>query len=200
MNIFSVSFFGHRQIDNPLQIELQLEEIISSLLKREEYIEFLVGRDGEFDQLVSSTIRRCKRRIRDDNNALIWVMPYPTAEFRDNEDSFRDYYDEIEICEQAATTHYKSAFQIRNRVMVDRSDLVILYVEHPSGGAYQTFRYVQKSGKNLSIWLLKNSQSARDRRNHGEKTKFIYSSYCSDFIDCSCILVGKIKANGYRII
>lgn len=147
MNIFSVSFFGHRQIDNPLQIELQLEEIISSLLKREEYIEFLVGRDGEFDQLVSSTIRRCKRRIRDDNSALIWVMPYPTAEFRDNEDSFRDYYDEIEICEQAATTHYKSAFQIRNRVMVDRSDLVILYVEHPSGGAYQTFRYVQKSGK-----------------------------------------------------
>ena len=40
MNIFSVSFFGHRQIDNPLQIESQLEEIISSLLKREEYIEF----------------------------------------------------------------------------------------------------------------------------------------------------------------
>lgn len=82
MNILSVSFFGHRQIDNPLQIESQLEEIISSLLKREEYIEFLVGRDGEFDQLVSSTIRRCKRRIRDDNSALIWVMPYPTAEFR----------------------------------------------------------------------------------------------------------------------
>ena len=140
MNIFTVSFFGHRQIDNPLQVESQLEEIICSLLKREEYIEFLVGRDGEFDQIVSSTIRRCKRRIRDDNSALIWVMPYLTAEFR-------DYYDEIEICEQAATTHYKSAFQIRNRVMADRSDLVILYVEHPSGGAYQTFRYVQKLGR-----------------------------------------------------
>ena len=56
----------------------------------------------------------------------------------------------------------------------------------------------KNQGKNLSIWLLKNSQSARGRRNHGEKTKFIYSSYCSDFIDCSCILVGKIKANGYR--
>lgn len=53
MNIFTVSFFGHRQIDNPLQVESQLEEIICSLLKREEYIEFLVGRDGEFDQIVS---------------------------------------------------------------------------------------------------------------------------------------------------
>ena len=51
MNIFTVSFFGRRQIDNPLQVESQLEEIICSLLKREEYIEFLVGRDGEFDQI-----------------------------------------------------------------------------------------------------------------------------------------------------
>lgn len=56
MNTFTVSFFGHRQIDNPFQVELQLEKIICSLLKRDEYIEFLVGRDGEFDQLVSSTI------------------------------------------------------------------------------------------------------------------------------------------------
>lgn len=78
---------------------------------------------------------------------MIWVMPYPTAEFRDNEDSFRDYYDEIEICELSAITHYKSSFQIRNRTMTDRSNLVILYAEHPYVGAYQTFWYVQKSGK-----------------------------------------------------
>ena len=45
-----------------------------------EYIEFLVGRDGEFDQLVSSTIRRCKRTIRDDNSSLVLVLPYMTAE------------------------------------------------------------------------------------------------------------------------
>lgn len=27
MNIFMVSFFGHRQIDNPLQVELQLKKL-----------------------------------------------------------------------------------------------------------------------------------------------------------------------------
>lgn len=110
-------------------------------------MEFLVGREGEFDQLVSSTVRRCKRKIRNDNSSLIWIMPYVTAEYRNNENSFLDYYDEIEICEQASMAHYKSAFQIRNRAMVDRSDLVILYIEHPSGGAYQTFRYVQSNEK-----------------------------------------------------
>lgn len=148
MNIFTVSFFGHRQISNPLPIESELEKIISSLLRQTEYIDFLVGREGEFDQLVSSTVRRCKRKIRDDNSSLIWVMPYQTAEYRDNEDSFLHYYDEVEICEQSSAAHYKSAFQIRNRAMADRSDLVILYVEHPSGGAYHILQYIRKTGKN----------------------------------------------------
>lgn len=156
MDTFTVSFFGHRQIEAPLQIEARLEELISRLLLQNEFVEFLVGREGEFDQLVSSTIRRCKRNIRDDNCALIWVMPYPNAGFYDNEKSFLAYYDEIEVCKQAAAAHYKSAHQIRNREMVDRSDMVILYVEHPSGGAYQTFQYVQKSGKmytNIAVEL-----------------------------------------------
>lgn len=69
MNIFMVSFFGHRQIDNPLQMELQLKNYLF-FVKTGKYIEFLVGRDGEFDQIVSSTIRRCKK-IQDDNSALI---------------------------------------------------------------------------------------------------------------------------------
>lgn len=60
MNLFAVSFFGHRQVDDPFLIERQLESIIRELLLTKEYVEFLVGRDGEFDQLVSSTVRRCK--------------------------------------------------------------------------------------------------------------------------------------------
>ena len=58
MNICTVSFFGHRQIDDVFKIEKQLEALIRELLLTKEYVEFLVGRDGEFDQLVSSTIRK----------------------------------------------------------------------------------------------------------------------------------------------
>lgn len=39
--------------------------------------------------------------------------------------------------------------QITNRSMVDRSDLVVCYVEHESGGAYQTMAYAGKSGKTV---------------------------------------------------
>ena len=147
MQLFTVSFFGHRMIDDVFEIENRLEQLIRTLLREHEYIEFLVGRDGEFDQLVSSTIRRCKREYRSDNCAHIWVLPYRTAELRDNEESFRNYYDEIEVCETATVGHYKNAHQTRNRAMVDRSDLVVFCIQHASGGAWQTMKYAKKQGK-----------------------------------------------------
>ena len=146
MNTYTVSFFGHRMIDNALEIENRLEQLIRTLLSEHEYVEFLVGRDGEFDQLVSSAIRRCKREYRSDNSAHIWVLPYLTAEYRNNEVSFRDYYDEIEVCETAAVGHYKNAHQTRNRAMVDRSNLVVFCVQHESGGAWRTIKYAKKQG------------------------------------------------------
>ena len=147
MEVYTVSFFGHRMIDNALEIESRLEQLILTLFREHEYVEFLVGRDGEFDQIVSSVIRRCKREYRSDNIAHIWVLPYLTAEFRDNEESFRDYYDEIEVCEAAVGNHYKNAHQTRNRAMVDRSDLVVFCIQHASGGAWRTLKYVKKQGK-----------------------------------------------------
>lgn len=148
MNTFTVSFFGHRRIEQPLLIEQRLEKLICKLLKEKEYVEFLVGRDGEFDQLVSSTVRRCRRMIRTDNSAHIWVLPYETAAYRNNRSAYDNYYDEVEVCEAAIGCYYKAAFKVRNENMIERSDLVVCYVERKSGGAYQAFQYAKKCHKN----------------------------------------------------
>ena len=58
-------------------------------------------------------------------------------------------YDEVEICSESDGSHPKAAYQIRNRCMVDRSDLVIFYVTHNSGGAYQTMQYAKSIGKTI---------------------------------------------------
>lgn len=149
VDVFTVAFFGHRYIDNFFSVESKLEEIIRDLLCSKQYVEFLVGRNGDFDQMVSSTILRTKRNVRDDNSALRLVLPYPTAEFENNEDSFYNYYDEIEICDEAAKAHFKGAMQIRNRNMVDRADLVVCYIERNEGGAYQTVQYAMKQEKQI---------------------------------------------------
>ena len=149
LRLYTVSFFGHRIIEDFNRAEANAEALIRDLILQKEYVEFLVGRGGDFDQIVSSTVKRFQRRIRDDNSTLVWVLPYTTAELRNHEESFRAYYDEIEICGAAENGHPKRAYQIRNRQMVDRSDLVVFYVEHNSGGAYQTMRYAQKQGKQI---------------------------------------------------
>ena len=81
------------------------------------------------------------------DSSLTLVLPYMTAEFRDNEESFLAYYDEVEVSAAADGVHFKSAMQTRNREMVDRSDMVVFCVDHTSGGAYQTLKYVKKHQK-----------------------------------------------------
>ena len=146
MEIYTVSLFGHRQIDDPFSVERVLEIMVRQLLAEKEYVEFLVGRDGEFDLLAASAIKRCRRAVGEENSALIWMLPYPTAEYRDHEEEYLNYYDAVEVSQNAAGAHFKSAMQIRNREMVDRSDLVIFCVEHQKGGAYQSIRYAEKQG------------------------------------------------------
>ena len=53
------------------------------------------------------------------------------------------------ICGEAAERHFKPAHQTRNRYMVDRSDLVVFFVEHNSGGAFQTMQYAKKVNANI---------------------------------------------------
>ena len=149
MDIYTVSFFGHRHIEQGALVEERLESLLYDLITGKEYVEFLIGRDGEFDLLASSVIKRCIKKYGRGNTSLVLVLPYMRAEYRDNEAAFLDYYDEIEICEESARAHYKAAIQIRNRCMVDRSDLVVCCIQHQSGGAYKTVQYAQRLGKRV---------------------------------------------------
>ena len=146
LSVYTVCFFGHRQVDDFQSAEQAVESFIEVLLKEHEYVEFLVGRDGEFDQIVSSTILRLKKRTDKANCSLTWVMPYLKADYINNQENYDSYYDSVEICEQSAHAHTKAAIQIRNRAMIDRSDLCVFYVSKKKGGAYQTFRYAETTG------------------------------------------------------
>ena len=148
-SVYTVCFFGHRQLDDFSLVEQKVEMLIVRLLNEHEYVEFLVGREGEFDQLVTSAILRCRKRLDTANCSVTWVMPYLKADYVKNSDSYDNYYDSVEVCEQSANTHPKAAIQIRNIAMIDRSDLCVFYVTHKSGGAYLTLRYADKANANI---------------------------------------------------
>ena len=144
MDIYTVSLFGHRNLLNPLSAEERLEREIYKLLKNHKYVNFLMGRTGEFDLMAALTVRRVMKSYRRFNCSLTLVLPYLNSNVENNKDSFLNLYDEIEICSASADAYYKSAFQLRNQNMIDRSDLVLCCIEHESGGAYQAVRYARQ--------------------------------------------------------
>ena len=64
MEPFTISFFGHRRIENLVSVESKLIRIVRDLLKSKAYVEFLVGRNGGFDQLVSFGGQKSEKGIQ----------------------------------------------------------------------------------------------------------------------------------------
>ncbi len=146
---YTVCLFGHRQIENVIEVETALRNAIEKILSDHEYVEFLIGREGEFDIFAASVIKSIMRNRDTGNCFLTLVMPYLRAGFEKNQAEHEAYYDSVELCEESAAAHPKAAIRIRNRAMVDRSDLCVFYVTHPSGGAYQTMKYVESINRTI---------------------------------------------------
>ena len=140
-----VTFCGHSQIGNPEKIQKDLEAAVHSVLSRGA-AQFYLGGYGDFDQLAAKVLYRIKVGHAEIDSVL--VLPYLDKKV-DSTLYTRTCYPPIE--------HVPRRFAIvhRKRWMVDVSDVVIAYVQHDWGGAYQTLSYAEHKGK--MIILLGNS-------------------------------------------
>ncbi len=145
MGIYTVSLFGHREIDNFRKINEALVPIIKELIYTKDHVIFLVGRNGEFDEYAASIIKSVRKEIGKDNSEIVLVLPYTVADI----DYYEKYYDGIIIPESVYGVHPKSAITVKNKWMVDRSQLVIVYVERDKGGACLAGKYAEKAGKKV---------------------------------------------------
>ncbi len=145
MGIFTVSLFGHREIDNLWRINEQLISIIRELVETKEYVVFLIGRNGEFDEYAASVIKSIRKEIGKENSEITLVLPYTVADI----EYYEKYYDSIIIPDSVYGVHPKSAITLKNRWMVDQSQLVIVYVEREKGGAYTAMKYAEKVNKRV---------------------------------------------------
>lgn len=139
-DIYRVAFFGHRRIDRLREIEETLVPILNELILTKEYVEFYIGRNGDFDEFVASVIKRVQKQLDRDNNVMILTLPYTVKDI----EYYEDYYDEIVIPEAIGKAHPKAAITLRNRWMAETCDLVICYIEREEGGAYTAVKYAEK--------------------------------------------------------
>ena len=145
MNLYTVSLFGHREIDDLRLLDARLAPVIKELIQGTRFVAFLIGRNGEFDEYAASIIKHVQREVGCENSDMTLVLPYTVADI----EYYERYYDGIVIPESTHRAHPKSAITLKNRWMIDNSDLVIVYVERNKGGAYAAMKYAQKQNKKI---------------------------------------------------
>lgn len=136
MEIYRVSFIGHKEVENFSIVEEQVSSIVRKLLISKQYVEFYVGRNGEFDILVASVIKKVKREVGANNSTLILVIPYPLAEIV----AYENYYDEVEYPYELRSVHFKAAIVKRNEWLIKKSNMLIAYVVRDYGRAAQCLK------------------------------------------------------------
>ena len=145
VDIYRVAFIGHRKIYDIRYIEDAIQEIAEGLLRTYEYVDFYIGRNGDFDISVASAIKRAQNHYDSSNSSLILVLPYAVKD----EYFLEQFYDEI-CYPLDPQTHFKEAITKRNRWMIANADLLICYVEEGRyGGAMTTLKYAQNSGMHI---------------------------------------------------
>ena len=138
---YKVSFFGHRTLYSIRELENKVEDIALTLVRNHKFVEFYVGRNGDFDILVASAIKRVQHRMGEETCALILTLPYVVKDIQ----YYEKFYGEV-IVPVEGKQHFKAAITKRNEWMVDNSDLVITCVQNESGGAYKAMKYAQSKG------------------------------------------------------
>ena len=142
MEIFRVSFIGHRELNNFSIVEEKIEKIAKELLQLHEFVEFYVGRSGDFDISVASAIKRVQKAFGKEGCSLILVLPYAVKD----EFYYENFYDEI-LYPLNPKTYYKIAITKRNEWLINNSDLLICYVEdNHKGGALTALNKARKTG------------------------------------------------------
>lgn len=124
-DFMTCTFFGHRNITH--DIEPILYSVLINLIENENVNLFYVGNNGRFDFLVQNKLKELKQ-IYPHINCFIVLAYIPTQKLSLN--SLDTIYPDC-----LETTPPKFAINKRNKWMIDKSDFVVTYVKHLTGGA-----------------------------------------------------------------
>ena len=142
LEIYRIAFIGHREIYGHYRLEDQIEQIARDKLYEKEYVEFYVGRNGDFDISVASAVKRAQKAVGHHNSCLILLQPYPMKD----DEYYEKFYDEVQYPVDNRT-HPKAAITKRNRWMIENAELLVAFVEEGrNGGAMTTLKYAQTRG------------------------------------------------------
>ena len=135
----TVTFFGHK--DTPKNIEPTLRTTLVDLIENHDATEFYVGNNGNFDTMVRRQLENLSQTYPITYNIVLAYIPTKKSEY----DSFTNTL----LPEGIETVPKRFAISYRNKWMLEQSDVVVTYVTHSFGGAWQFKTMAQKQGKTV---------------------------------------------------
>ena len=142
MNAYKVALFGHRELIDYDKVEDRLFTLLRTLIREKDLLEVYVGRNGEFDVLAATVVKRAQKTFGRERCSLLLILPYASKDI----EYYEQYYDGIIIPACAEKSHPKGAITKRNRWMVEQCDLLLCFVEQNRGGAFAAWKYAQSLG------------------------------------------------------
>lgn len=134
-----VTFCGHKDVFDPEAVSAWLNDTVEGLICEGADC-FYLGGYGQFDALAAAVVHKQKERYLEIRSVL--VLPYLDREY----DVFA--YDET-VYPPLESVPKRYAVSRRNEYMIDQSDVVIAFVTHSFGGAYNSLCYAQRKQKRI---------------------------------------------------
>ncbi len=141
-----VSFCGHSQFTKSEEHE---QKILSFLEEKvgDKPADMYLGGYGDFDRFAYDCCKKYKKMHP--NISLVFVTPYLTIDYQRNHFRFQETrYDSI-LYPEIEDKPKRYAIVYRNKYMVEKADYVVAYVSHDWGGAYETYKYAKRKGKEV---------------------------------------------------
>lgn len=146
----TVSFFGHR--DTPSEVAQILRETVIDLIENHGADIFYVGNHGAFDAMVKGVLCELKKEYPHVNYAVVLAyMP---------KNNTGQNFENTVFPEGLENTLPRYAIAARNRWMILRSELLVVYVSRNFGGAANAKKLAEiKKKRVINLFCTKKIRS-----------------------------------------
>lgn len=139
------TFFGHR--DCPESIKVNLKQEIERLICDQEVDTFYVGTQGSFDRMAYNALNELRKKYSHIKVfRVLAYMPHNDAVSNDNAQN-----EDTILPEGIERVYPRYAIVWCNNWMIDRSEYVIAYITHPTGGAYQAVERAKEKDRTVIL-------------------------------------------------
>ena len=144
----TISFAGHSIIPFGDRIKEAVKEEMRHLIVDGERISCYLGGYGDFDKICACACRELKQEYADID--VVYVTPYMTEseQAKIKEKQRCCLYDSV-IYPPIEGVAPRFAILKRNEWMMTNADVIIAYVDHSYGGAYQSFLVAKRRKKKI---------------------------------------------------